>query len=92
MLFILSFIQTLFLVYSILVILKVISSWLPKLANSRIMGLVSVFTDPYLNFFRRFIPPIGGTLDISSLIAFIALRIIEKVLIYLVLWIHSLLA
>ena len=31
--------------------------------------------DPYLNLFRGIIPPIGGTLDLSPILAFFALNI-----------------
>jgi YggT family protein len=33
-------------------------------------------TDPYLNLFRRFIPPIGGRLDISPIIAILVLWVV----------------
>ncbi|PCI77188.1 YggT family protein [Candidatus Aerophobetes bacterium] len=91
MLYLISFVQMLFLVYSVLIIVKVLSSWFPKFSQSRLMRSISVFTDPYLNFFRRFIPSIGGKFDISAIIAFIALRIAERIVLYALIWIHSLL-
>ena len=33
-------------------------------------------TDPYLNAFRGIIPPLGG-LDLSALLAFIALNVLQ---------------
>ncbi len=49
------------------------------------MRFVSHYVDPYLNLFRRIIPPIGGVLDLSPLLAFFALTILEKIIIYLIL-------
>jgi YggT family protein len=31
--------------------------------------------DPYLNLFRGIIPPLGGTLDLSPILAFIVLDV-----------------
>lgn len=31
--------------------------------------------DPYLNLFRGIIPPIGGTLDLSPILAFVTLNV-----------------
>ena len=90
MLHLLSFIHAFFLFYSVLIIIKVLASWVPKLAQTRLMQIVNVLTDPYLNLFRRLIPPIGGKLDISVIVAFIALRLLERLSIYVLLWIHSL--
>ena len=35
----------------------------------------STLCDPYLNLFRGIIPPIGGTLDLSPILAFVALDV-----------------
>ncbi|DAB21839.1 TPA: hypothetical protein CPT94_06785 [Candidatus Gastranaerophilales bacterium HUM_22] len=34
-------------------------------------------TDPFLNIFRGIIPPIGGMLDISPIVAIILLQILQ---------------
>lgn len=36
-------------------------------------------TEPYLGLFRRVIPPIGGMLDLSPLIGFFALQILQSI-------------
>jgi YggT family protein len=36
--------------------------------------LCSTICDPYLNIFRGIIPPLGGTLDLSPILAFIVLN------------------
>jgi len=77
-------ISYLFLVYTIMLFVRVVGSWFPSFAHSTIMRFVAFYTDPYLNLFRRFIPPIGGMLDLSPLLGFFALQIVEQFLLYLV--------
>jgi YggT family protein len=72
-------IHWIFLIYTILLILRILGSWVPRLAYHRAMQFVRFYTEPYLGLFRRLIPPIGGTLDLSPIIAFFALSIIERV-------------
>ena len=38
-------------------------------------GARSTLCDPYLNLFRGIIPPIGGTLDLSPILAFVVLDV-----------------
>lgn len=68
-----------FLVYTILLFVRVVGSWFPKLSYHPLMRFVRFYTDPYLNFFRRIIPPIGGALDLSPMIAFFVLQFLEKI-------------
>jgi YggT family protein len=49
------------------------------------MRFVAFYTDPYLNLFRRFIPPIGGVLDLSPLLGFFALQIMENLILFILL-------
>ena len=35
----------------------------------------STLCDPYLNLFRGLIPPLGGTLDLSPILAFVVLDV-----------------
>ena len=70
-----------FRVYTILLFARVIGSWFPSFSRHKIMRFISAYTDPYLNLFRRFIPPIGGVLDLSPLIAFFVLSLLERLII-----------
>lgn len=70
----------LFFSYTILIFIRIVGSWFPRLAQHRFMNVAAAFTDPYLNIFRRFIPPIGGMLDLSPILGFFALEILERVL------------
>tara|TARA_B100000214_G_scaffold374217_1_gene356370 strand:- start:1133 stop:1435 length:303 start_codon:yes stop_codon:yes gene_type:complete len=70
--------QTL-LIYSYLLILRVLLTWFPNIDWSNpILGNLSAITDPYLNLFRGIIPPIGG-LDISPILAFVLLNFAQSI-------------
>jgi hypothetical protein len=43
--------------------------------GSGVGGWRSTIVDPYLNLFRGIIPPIGGTLDLSPILAFVVLNV-----------------
>jgi YggT family protein len=74
-------VQKLFLVFTIMLFVRILGSWLPELQGQRWMQFVAFYTDPYLNFFRSFIPPLG-MMDFSPIIAFLALGFIEKIITY----------
>jgi YggT family protein len=65
--------------YTLMIMARVIGSWFPSFSGSKAMRFVGFYTDPYLNLFRRFIPPIGGRLDLSPMLAFSSLQIVEMV-------------
>jgi YggT family protein len=62
--------------YMLMLVVRIISSWFPQAQGHPILRFICFYTDPYLNFFRRFIPPLG-MLDLSPIIAFFALQILE---------------
>ena len=67
-------------IYSLVLIVRVLLSWFPNLDWSNpILSNVSSITDPYLNVFRGLIPPIGG-LDLSAILAFMALSLMQQLL------------
>jgi YggT family protein len=72
-----------FMFYTIFLMARIIGSWFPAFANHKIMHFVGFYTDPYLNLFRRFIPPIGGMLDLSPLLGFFALQLLERLIFFI---------
>jgi uncharacterized protein YggT (Ycf19 family) len=54
----------------------VLLSWLPNARESFIGQILGKLVEPYLAPFRRFIPPIGGMLDISPIVAVFALQFV----------------
>ncbi len=69
-------IDGLFTCYMLMLVVRILSSWFPDLQDHPILRFVRFYTDPYLNFFRKFIPPLG-MLDLSPLVAFFALQFVE---------------
>ncbi len=66
-----------------MIIARVVGSWFPQAQNNRFMKFIAFYTDPYLNLFRKFIPPLGGTIDLSPLIGFFVLQFVEWILLKL---------
>ena len=67
-------------IYSLILIIRVLLSWFPNLDWSNpVLSSISSITDPYLNAFRGIIPPIGG-LDISPILAFVVLNLMQQLL------------
>ncbi|MCB1083778.1 MAG: YggT family protein [Simkania sp.] len=86
MYYVISAIRLFFLVYTLMILIRVLGSWFPNFQRTRFMQFIAHYTDPYINIFRRFIPPIGGVLDLSPLIAFFVLKLVEKFLMMLILY------
>ena len=66
-----------FTIYSFMLIGYILMSWIPAAQGSAIGRLLQKFCEPYLSFFRKFIPPIG-MIDISPIVAFFVLNYIQK--------------
>jgi YggT family protein len=67
-------------IYSLILLVRVLLSWFPNMDWSNpVLSTVSSITDPYLNAFRGLIPPIGG-LDLSAILAFLALNLGQQLL------------
>lgn len=64
-------------VYSTVIFVYVLMSWFP-VQNYRVIAEIYAFLgkicDPYLNVFRKFIPPIGGIMDVSPIVALLVLQ------------------
>ncbi|MBS0628703.1 MAG: YggT family protein [Verrucomicrobia bacterium] len=78
MIYLLKAVHWIFFAYTIIILVRIIGSWIPKYANHPILRFARFYTDPYLNIFRRLIPPIGGALDLSPMLAFFVLQILER--------------
>lgn len=71
-----------FSVYSLLIIGRILLSWIPHNPYNPVVRFVYELTDPYLNIFRRVIPPFG-MIDISPIVALLVLHLIRSVIITL---------
>jgi YggT family protein len=71
-----GYIYLLYNVYFYMILIYVLMSWLPSVKNSVVGDFLGKLVEPYLQPFRRLIPPIGGILDISPIVALFALRFV----------------
>jgi YggT family protein len=68
------------LVYSLIIFLYVLSSWIPLPYNrtlNRVRRFLFDACDPYLRLFRRLLPSFGG-IDLSPIVAVLALWLIDR--------------
>lgn len=63
-------------VYSFIIFAYVIMSWFPhqKGLLADIYRALGMLCDPYLNLFRKIIPPLGGMVDVTPIIALLVLQ------------------
>lgn len=83
-----NYVDALFLVYMIIIFVRILLSWIPRIPYNPVLSAVVNFvhevTNPYLNLFRRVLPPVGGggfALDLSPIIAIIVLIIVRAVVV-----------
>ncbi|KAL5210633.1 hypothetical protein ABZP36_006256 [Zizania latifolia] len=59
--------------YNTVLVVRLVLTWFPSTPPA-IVAPLSTICDPYLNIFRGIIPPLGGTLDLSPILAFLVLN------------------
>jgi YggT family protein len=86
-----DYVSALFLVYIVLIFLNVLSSWIPRMPYNpwlrAVLDFIAETTNPYLNLFRRFIPPLGGGgfgLDLSPIVGVIVLFVLQAIIVGLI--------
>ncbi len=86
-----TYVNAIFIVYIILIFARILLSWIPRMPYNRAVAAVVDFvhqtTDPYLNMFRRFLPPIKGggmMFDLSPIIAIILLLVAQGIVVGLI--------
>ena len=71
--------------YSMIIFVYVMLSWFPTdrgiLAD--INHVLARICDPYLNLFKRLIPPIGGMVDVTPIVALLVLQFGVRLLVNL---------
>lgn len=84
-----TYVSALFVVYTILILLNILISFVPRMPYSpwlrAVLDFITETTDPYLNIFRRIMRPIGGSggfsFDLSPILAIIVLGIAEGIVV-----------
>lgn len=86
-----SYVSALFIVYIILIFIRILLSWVPRMPLNpivrAIVGFVHEVTDPYLNVFRRMLPPVGMggmALDLGPMVGVIVLLVAQAVVVGIV--------
>ncbi|MFU8689673.1 YggT family protein [Rossellomorea sp. FS2] len=74
-------------IYMWALIIYILMSWFPNARETSIGQMLARICEPYLEQFRKFIPPLG-MIDISPIVAFIVLRLAGNGLEQLYLWIR----
>ena len=88
MLVVVRVISFLFQAYEFLVLIRVLLSWVnvnpyqPAIRHP-LVDLLYRITDPVLRPLQRIIPPIGGAIDISPMVALILLEILRQIVVRL---------
>ena len=70
-------------VYTFILFVYVLMSWIPNKRGilSDIETVLGKVCDPFLNLFRRFIPPIGGVMDVSPIFALLVLQFLVRLIV-----------
>ena len=66
--------------YEMLIFVQVLLSWFVSSGNKFVVdvyGALSTLVDPFVNLFRRFIPPFAG-LDWAPFIAILVLQLVQR--------------
>src|SRR5213595_1318888 len=80
-----TFVDVFITVYTLVILAYIITSWLRlpySLTLNRIQRFLYDVCEPYLRLFRRLLPAPGG-IDFSPVLAFIALGVIDRLLIWI---------
>ena len=70
--------------YTTVIFIYVLMSWIPNKEYGvvgQIYRALGALCEPYLGLFRRFIPPIGGIVDITPIIALLVLQFVVRLIV-----------
>ena len=83
--FIISILANALTIYSYALIVYILMSWIPNAHETSIGVFLAKICEPYLEIFRRFIPPLG-MIDISPIVAIFVLNLAGNGVRQLVMW------
>ncbi len=84
-----EYVSALFVVYTILILLNILISFVPRMPYHPwlrvVLDFITETTDPYLNIFRAIMRPLGGpggmAIDLSPMLAILVLGIIGGIVV-----------
>jgi len=86
-----DYVSALFYVYIVLILLNILISYVPRMPYRpwlrSVLDFITDTTNPYLNVFRRVLPPIGGggfAFDLSPMIGIIVLFVVRAIVVGLI--------
>jgi len=86
-----DYVGALFVVYIALIFANILISYVPRMPYRpwlrAVLDFITESTNPYLNLFRRVLPPVGGggfALDLSPIIGIIVLFVLQAVVVGLI--------
>ena len=69
--------------YTTIIFIYVIMSWIPH--STGVVGdvyrVLGQLCDPYLDLFKKLIPPIGGMVDVTPIIALLVLQFVVRLVV-----------
>jgi YggT family protein len=68
-------------IYSLVIIIRAVLSWVQVERRNQLARIICNVTDPVLVPIQRIVPPIGGTLDISPIIALVLIQLLKTIVI-----------
>jgi len=69
--------------FSLLILIRVLLSWIPMNRPNAIVAFIFAATEPILEPIRRILPPMGGV-DLSPIVAMVLLQVIGNLFVRLV--------
>lgn len=81
--FLVLFIGTFFDLLGFAIIARILLSWMASGGAPRLRAMLYDITEPILSFFRRIVPSIG-MIDISPIVALLALDLVKAIVLYVI--------
>jgi YggT family protein len=80
-----DFVSALFLVYLIMIFIRILLTWVPRMPYNpylrAVVGFIEECVDPYLNVFRNIIKPLGFggmAIDLSPILAILVFYVVRS--------------
>lgn len=78
--FLVTFLDLLLTILGFAIIIRALLSWVQIDPYNPLVQILYQITEPILAPLRRFIPPIGGMMDITPIVALIILQVLQAII------------
>ena len=76
-----SLINAFFSLLSLTILARCLLSFIDPMARNQISRLIVDVTEPIVGPIRRFVPPLGGMIDLSPIIALFLLQFLQRLIV-----------